>query len=340
MEDPHAAWLALAADLAAATVSIHLQLYMLRDDAAGHRFLDLLAAAARRGVDVQLKLDAVGSWGLSASVLQPARAAGVHIAPVRGLRRWRLWLRRNHRKLIVIDGRLAWVGGRNVTRDDIALAPEDATWLDLSARVEGPFVRQAEQLLLFRPRRVTPSAGAQPGLWAGLVTNRAVYTRYCQAVQAARRSVWLANAYFLPQRTLARALRKAAKAGLDVRVLMPGPQVGDVPLVAWASLFGVHVLLRHGVRVFLRDDRMLHAKMAVVDGRWWTLGSANLDPISQQRNLEANIVAVGGPQAHQLAAWFERHCCDATELTLAAWHRLPWHQRLLGWLFWQLRFLL
>jgi cardiolipin synthase len=339
-EDPHAAWLALAADLAAARKSIHIQLYMLRDDDAGRAFLAHLSAAARRGVVVELKLDAVGSWGLSSAALEPARLAGVRIAPFRQLTDVRMWFRRNHRKLIVVDGRVAWVGGRNITRDDVALSPEDATWVDLSARVEGPFVGQAEQLLRFRPRSPTPVAGADPGLLAGLATNRAIYTGHCRAVQAARSSVWLANAYFLPQRALTRALRKAAAAGLDVRVLMPGPRVGDVPLVAWASLYGVHLPLRRGVRIFLRDDRMLHAKMAVIDGRWWTLGSANLDPISQQRNLEANVVGVGGPPPSQLRAWFEHQCRNAVELTLPAWRALPWRLRALGWLFWKLRFLL
>ena len=175
---------------------------------------------------------------------------------------------------------------------------------------------------------------------AGLVTNRAIYTRYCQAAASARSSIWLANAYFLPQRKLARALLQAAKTGVDVRVLIPGPEVGDVPVVAWASLYGVHTLLRQGVRVFLMKRNMLHAKMALVDGRWWTLGSANLDPISQQRNLEANLVAVGGSQARQLQQWFERQCAEAEELTHTSWTQLPRWLRSVGWLAWRFRFVL
>jgi cardiolipin synthase len=343
--DPFEAWQALRADLDGAKVSITIELYMLRDDPIGQAFALALGSAVERGVEVRLTLDGVGSLGLSRRLEETLRHIGVHLAwynrlgPALPVRRW---TRRNHRKVFVIDREVAWVQGQNVTSDYYALAPGVPCWADAAMRIRGPLVAQVAHELR--------APGPQPPPWQdpagqlatiafnrGGVTRAEAHQRYLQAMRLANRTIRIVQAYFLPEQALVRALGRAVDQGRDVRVVMPDLATGDVVMVSLASMHAIGKLLARGVRVWHLQGRMVHAKLAVVDGAWWTVGSANLDPLSRQRNLEANAVGVGEPLATELTAYFDQLCNESRELTLQDWQRRPWWIRLLGLVAWWLR---
>jgi len=185
-------------------------------------------------------------------------------------------------------------------------------------------------------------ASAAPGCLATVALNGGqgrceVHSRYIRAIRGAKQRVWLAHSYFLPNLGLQRALCQAARRGVDVRVLMPAINQGDIKMVSLAMDHAVGRLLDRGVRVFLMDRRMLHAKFAVVDEDWWTIGSANLDGLSRLHNLETNVVGVGAAEARPLAEYFDRLGAEARELTLESWRHRPWWQKLLGRSAWTVR---
>ncbi len=351
--DPHLAWAALLTDLDAAKQAITIDLYMLRDDEVGQAFEAALSRAVARGVAVRLTLDGVGSLGLSRRLELALLAGGVRL-------RWfnrlgfrlalKRWTQRNHHKVFVIDGRIAWVQGMNVTTEYYALTPPQGHgarhWADAAMRARGPLVAVAAAKLR-APKPASPDltdlatgATATAAFNRGGLHHAEAHRRYLQAALLARESIYLAQAYFLPELALVHALVKAAEAGLTVRVVIPSLPKGDVVAVSLASMHAIGRLLRRGVRVFEMQDRMMHAKFGIVDGVWWTLGSANLDPLSRQRNKEANVAGVGETEAQALTAYFEQLCSESRELTHADWLERPLWLRVLGRLAWAFRALL
>lgn len=355
LADAFQAWQVLVGDLEAAQHAISAEVYLMADDAVGQAFAQALERARQRGVVVRIVLDGLGSFSLSVAMLDRLRAVGVEVKVFAGLRPtqpWHHFARRNHRKVFVIDDHIAHVGGRNLSRDYYALSPTDPTWTDLTVRVEGPLVADISRALragwtsrrqrsgAIRPRPGRPiSAGcvATAALNHGHIRGAEASRRYLQAARAARHSLLLAQSYFVPEIAMRRAIRQAALRGVDVRILVPDLAVMDVAIVSLASMHALGGLLGSGVRVFLAQQRMMHAKFGVVDGHWWTAGSDNLDPLSRQRNLEANIVGLGASEATQLTQYFETLCAGSVELTLATWHARPWWQKLLGAVAWAFR---
>lgn len=348
--DPHLTWTALLADLDAAHHAITIELYLLRDDAVGQAFTVALFRAVARGVVVRLTLDGVGSLGLSGRLEQALLAGGVHL-------RWfnrlgfrlplRRWTRRNHHKVFVIDGHIAWIQGMNLTTEYYALAPQEGRaahcWADAAMRAQGPLVAVASTKLQAPKPRTPAHPGLPTGALATAVFNRGgprfaeAHRRYLQAARLALESISLAQAYFLPELALVHALGAAAAGGLTVRVVVPSLSKGDVVAVSLASMHAIGQLLQQGVRVFEMQDRMLHAKFGIVDGVWWTLGSANLDPLSRQRNREANVAGVGEHEARELTAYFDQLCAESRELTHEDWLKRPLWLRVLGRLAWTFR---
>ena len=349
--DAHEAWLQLCQDLDQARTAIHICVYILADDAVGQRLRDRLIAALARGVLVRLDLDAVGCLGLSQSLLRPLAAAGGEIYWFEPLGPHMLWLkrwwRRNHRKIVLIDSALAWVSGRNFTEQYYALTPTAACWADVSARVTGPAVADIARELAEKRRRPAkvgpPSQAPADGEFLTVAFNRGglrradANRRYLQAVRQAKQIIYLANAYFLPQWALERALTHAARQGVRIYVTVPHPRISDVPLVGLASMHAVSRLLKRGIAVYAMRQTMLHAKICTVDGHWWTLGSANLDPISRQRNLEANLVGLGAAPAAILQQYQEELHKHADLWTHERYLSLPRWRRALAAMAWLLR---
>ena len=350
LTDAHDAWQVLLGDIGRAKVSILIEMYMLVDDAAGQIFVAALGQAVARGVDVRMTIDAVGSLDVAGNLPEQLDDVGVKwrlFNPVTAQTPWKHWLQRNHRKLMVFDEQVAHIGGRNVGEKYYAMTPGEPVWLDLGARVEGPCVAPMAAVLRAHWRKV-PRVKAPPPSVAGptLVTHafnlggsRKAFAnrRMLQAVRSAKQSIHLVQAYFLPNWALQRALVSAARRGVDVRVIVPDLRTSDVPIVALGSEHGVGRLLKRGVRVFALTRGVMHAKFMVIDGKWWTIGSANMDPLSRLRNLEANIVGIGEAEAGDVELYFDQIAAMAEELSWDKWQQRPLLRRMGGAILWRLR---
>ena len=306
--------------IAAAEHEVLLETFILFDDKVGRELQQALLRAAGRGAEVHVLVDGWGSPDLPPSFTQPLLDAGVKLRsfePAQRLFGTRInMLRRMHRKLVVVDGRRAFVGGINYSIDHLA-AHGPLAKQDYAVEIEGPLVGQirafcraslegpqpTRSLWLQRWRAMRDkdagqdengAAAAHGGARAAFVTrdnrgNRTDIERhYRAAVRSARERVLIANAYFFPGYRLLRDLRRAARRGVQVDLILQD-QI-DMPWAQRASKLLYGYLMRAGVRVYEYCERPLHAKVAVVDDRWATVGSSNLDPTSLSLNLEANVV--------------------------------------------------
>lgn len=334
---------------------VHLETYIFADDVAGERVAAALTAAAQRGVAVGLVVDGFGSGAHAQTLAERLAPTGVVVRIYRPARWWwpqRRHLRRLHRKLAVVDERIAFVGGINIIddlhhpgEDDAALGPR----FDFAVAVRGPLVAEvavaARRLwwllsvgpgrarLVLPPRR-TPAAESS-GVPAGLVLRdnfrhrRSIEQAYLVAITLARREVCIACAYFLPGRRFRAALCAAARRGVRVRLLLQGRI--DHAAWYWAQRELYDQLLAAGVAIHLYQPSHLHAKVAVVDGEWATVGSSNIDPYSLLLAREANVVVRDAHFAAALSERLEAAIARESRPVLAAEHALrPWWSRLLA----------
>ena len=326
-----------------------LETYILRDDWTGRRFAAALSERARAGVEVNLLYDAWGS-DVSGWYLEDLAAAGVRTLAYHPLRfHGRLGailarvIKRDHRKVLVVDGRIGFTGGLNIADDYAPARAGGGGWRDTHLQLEGPAV--AELLYSFLrlwvrnggapldERRYT-SAGRRPDPKVRIVGNSlrgrrdAIGRLYKDAINKARRRIRITNAYFVPTVGVFRAIRQAALRGVDVQLIVAGTT--DVPAVRLASRAFYEPYLRAGVRIFEWKGRVLHAKTATVDGHWSTVGSANLDVASLRVNLEVNAVVEDEHLAWELERMFEEDLESCEEITLESWHARPFWEKLLS----------
>lgn len=348
----------------AARDHINIESYIVEDDGPGVQLRELLVAKCREGVRVNLIYDAFGCRGTRSTYFEALQRAGVRLAKFNPLEPWRhlssagarlidRLQRRDHRKLLVVDGRVAFIGGVNISsvysRPPGGQSPADdpmARWRDTHLRVTGPIVASLQRLYLDHWRAVTRAptqpaeyfpavgeAGAQRMLLVASDAGRRrnpLYRALIGAIDGARYSVHLTSAYFVPTRRLARALARAARRGVDVRLALPGVSDAWAALAAGRATYGP--LLRAGVRVYERHNTMLHAKTAVVDGLWATVGSSNMDWRSLIHNAEANLVVLDRAVALELEALFRHDIADSEEVTLERWSARNWTARCGEWL--------
>jgi cardiolipin synthase A/B len=251
--------------------------------------------------------------------------------------------RRDHQKLLVVDDRIAFTGGLNIG-NEYAPKPEGDDWYDLHARIEGPAARAiADQFEQAWRRgggspfeRPTPEARStwdpvlvQPCDNFRMRNRSRMHSAYRRAIRHAKTSISIVNAYFVPDPMLRWAIASAARRGVSVRIMVPSHS--DVGLVMHASrhLFGG--LLRAGARIFEYQGRMMHAKAAVIDGVWSTIGSFNLDRRSMFHNLEAGVVVLDREFGAAMEREFESSLAQCTEISPIQWRRRPWSQRLVQW---------
>ncbi|MBS4095815.1 MAG: cardiolipin synthase ClsB [Sulfuricella sp.] len=349
---------ALETALDAARREIFLESYIFDYDQTGRRITAALMRAAQRGVAVHLLIDGFGSRTLAKGVIRQLRQAGVAVLIFRPeLARFRLRrhrLRRLHRKLAVMDGAVAFVGGINII-DDMDTPHQIPPRYDYAVRVEGPLaaeVREAAQRLWSRiawtqlrlPRRhgaaqpLPPAPAEEEGaVCAALVIRdnlrhrRAIEDAYLAAIAAAQHEVVIANAYFLPGLRFRHALIDAARRGVRVVLLLQGRV--EYLLLHYASRALYGVLLDAGVEIHEYHRSFLHAKVAVVDGHWATVGSSNIDPFSLLLAREANVVVESEEFAAELRTSLERALqTGSRQVSPAQWHRQSWHRRLRVWL--------
>ncbi len=345
---------ALIAAIDAARDEVHLETYIFNVDPATEAVRDALMHAAQRGVRVRLLIDGVGSRDFPAGWRDALQARGVSVLVYRPLvNNWRsnpLTLRRLHRKLAVIDAHIAFIGGMNLI-DDFEPAGLDAPRLDFSVEVRGPLLvsihRSAHHLWRLvaltqmqagedRPRLVEPSWPTDGHVRAAYVVRdnfahrRDIERVYLAALALARDEIVIASAYFLPGHRFRKLLRKAAARGVAVHLLTQGHT--DHPFFQTAARALYRDLLAAGVNIYEYRVSELHAKVAVVDGHWATVGSSNIDPFSLLLAREANIVVDDARFALDLRQRLQRAIGLSVALDPADWQRRPWPWRMLSWL--------
>lgn len=297
---------ALLEAIATARHHLHVEYYIFEPDRTGTRVRDALVAKAREGVRVRLLLDALGSGRLRPAFLAPLLEAGVelawfHPARLRWLWRPRINLR-NHRKIVVVDGRVGFTGGINVT-DDENEAVNPRAFHDLHLRLEGEIVRWLQLAFLEDWHYATGVAPRDDGLWPPVAPGRMVaqalpagpdspwepvHRVKVEAIHQANHRVWLVTPYFVPGEAARMALTSAALRGLDVRVVVPARSDSGVVSAAARSYF--QELTAAGVRVFEYQPRMLHSKALLVDDDTCIVGSANFDHRSFRLNFELSVL--------------------------------------------------
>ena len=327
--------------IARATHYVLLEIYLFESGAVANRFIDAFAQATRRGVIVKVLVDDFGASGLARTDRERLREADVDVVYYNPLRYRKLLANafRDHRKLLIVDGELAFVSGTGLTDEfDDSRHPE-RSWRETAVRVAGPVLADWHRLF---ERVWNPHADAPLALPAPPASEQAdgmlgrVVPASSLAVQDIRRSllrrvrnaeqrVWLATAYFVPSRKLLRALQRAARQDADVRLLLPGPHT-DHPAVRHAGRRFYTRLLRHGVRIFEYQPRFLHTKTLLCD-QWVSLGSSNFDRWNLRWNLEANQEVDDQRFADAVAAMFEADFSESIEIDLGHWRR-RWFGRL------------
>lgn len=305
------------------------EVYAFADDAVGRLFAAELSAAAARGVRVFLIYDAIGSILTDRDFFRSLSAAGVTVSEFHPVILWKPywnWIKRDHRKLVCADGRAALVGGFNITANDAPPELGGRGWKDAGVLVEGPAVKSIEELFWEswrdcrsgqahhappppppRPRpplwkrgffaggeerRAEPSGGpggvlASAVSASGIRNVRSIRRSYKFAIDSAVSSICITNAYFLPDRLIYRRLIRAVRRGVDVRIITPGKT--DHPYVRWASWAMFPHMIRNGIKIYEWQGEILHAKTAVIDGFWSSVGSHNLDHRSLHYNMELNL---------------------------------------------------
>ena len=338
-----------------ASQEIYLEAYIYQNDVAGQRIANALVRAALRGVKVHVLIDGYGSKDLPRSMLDRMRADGVQILIYRPqISPWtfrRERLRRMHRKLVVVDREIAFVGGINIIADRKTTGGMPPR-LDFAVSVQGPLVdviRLSAQRLWSMVawstfRKGTVRAGAPPvSTFTGGAMNAAFLMRdnfhhrrdieaaYLGAIKQAKSEIILANAYFLPGADFRHALIKAAGRGVRVVLLLQGKS--DHPLQHYASQALYGIFLAAGIEIYEYHKSFLHAKVAVIDGYWATVGSSNIDPFSLLLSREANVVvndeAFAATLAHSLEKSMET---DGRRILADNWNKQPAGFRFLGWL--------
>jgi cardiolipin synthase len=308
--------------------TVALEVYIFRSDEVGERMSGALLRAAARNVDVRLLIDWIGSRGTSKKLLNRLRDAGIDVAIFSppGFRRWFGLVPRDHRKLLVVDGRVGITGGFGIGREWTTGVNkvQRSRWRDTAVRIEGSAAtdmqnafdhmwnrttgkeRRGSHRFLRRPARgahLDPSTD-QPAL-VGIVEGEPLRLRVSRALQiqaiSARRSIWIATAYFTPSPSEVEALNGAARDGVDVRILVPSRN--DHPWVSFMARRYYRRLLTNGVRIWEWQGEMMHAKTSVIDGRWVRVGSTDFNPLGVAINFELDAViedATLGTQAEEM----------------------------------------
>lgn len=342
--------------LRAAKRSICLETYILASDDTGERFKEVLVERAEAGVAVRVIYDAVGSFALSGGFVAELRDAGVQVVDFNPIAPWRRKFRlshRDHRKIIVVDDEVAFTGGLNIGDDYAAVADGGDGWHDMHCRVTGAIVIDLARMFrrtwlrsggkYYKPLPPASSfiAQATGSSFVRLLDNtrrrqRATVRRaFLHVIRTAREAVWIENAYFLPDRGLRRSLARAVRRGVDVQVIIPGRS--DVRIIEWASLYVLRGLVKQGVKIRRWRGVMMHAKTAVVDALWSTIGSYNFDAMSRFNNLEVTVEILDPDVGTTLVKSFRRDLENTDPYTDEAWKKLPWYIKALAWFCFRLR---
>ena len=357
LQDGPATYQAMVAAIAAAEDHINMETYILDDDEVGERFAQALLAKQAQGVQVNLIRDSVGTVGTPAAFFERLAASGIRVLefnPINPLAARKTWSlnQRDHRKLLIVDGQTAFLGGINISsvysggsfkpgsRARPTAGPDGKqelgpAWRDTDLQLRGPVVAELQKLFLATWEQQKGSALASKNYFppqhnAGRHVVRAIgsspdepysqiYATLLSAIGSAESSVRITNAYFVPDPQLLEALEAAAGRGIDVSLILPSQT--DSWLVFHAGRRFYARLLRAGVKIYERRGVILHSKTALIDGVWATVGSTNLDWRSFLHNYELNAVVLGAEFGRQVQAMFDKDLAASDAITLEAWQR-------------------
>jgi cardiolipin synthase len=354
LRDGAQAFPAMLEAIAGAQREALLEMYWIGDDAVGEQFRDALAERARAGVRVCVIYDAVGSMGITPAWWRPLFAAGGRaveyhsISPLDPRFRLERVELRDHRKMLVVDGEMGFTGGINLAVPWLGAPDGGEGWRDDVIQVRGDAVQELRSLFYRTWRKLTresPPLDVRPlsrrrsrPVWvlaSQWRTRRSIHREYCVRIASARERVDIANSYFVPDRRVRAALFAAVRRGVWVRVLVPDKS--DVPVVQFAVEALFDTLLRHGVDIYTLPGAMLHAKTAIIDDTFTTIGSYNLDERSWRKNLEVNLAVEDAAFARHVRSWFERDLENATRVDLASWRERSLTRRGFEWVAFAMR---
>jgi cardiolipin synthase len=346
--DGQATYAAMFEAMQQARDHINLESFIIEDDETGRRFSELLLHKHAEGVQVNLLYDSLGSSATGAPFFERLRTAGIQVVefnrinPLKARGKWGV-IERDHRKILIVDGKIAFAGGVNISQayssgrsgsGSVEKGPVVAM-RDTDVRVEGPAVAELQKLFLetwhaqkgpaLSQRAYFPDLGeagkdlvqvlgSTPGR-----TNRITFVMYVAAITFAEHSVHLTTAYFIPDDQILKAFTDAARRGVDVKLILPSTT--DSQLALNAQRYNYSELLKAGVKVYEFRAAMLHAKTAVIDGVWATVGSSNMDYLSFLSNDEVNVIIVDGEFAARMETIFARDLEASDEIQWTQWRR-------------------
>lgn len=336
---------------------IHLESYIIEADEVGSKFADLLLAKQAEGVQVNLIYDSLGSMSTPATFFQRLRDGGIQVVefnplnPLEARGKWGL-THRDHRKILIVDGSVAIMGGINISevyssspfqRKRNEKAP--IHWRDTDIQIEGPAVAELQKLFFDTWRQQEGPELAQRNYFPELKeegnalvrvlgstpgeTNRIPFIMYVSAITFAAHSIHMTNSYFIPDDQIVKALTEAAERGVDVKIILPG--ITDSKLALHAQRYHYSVLLKAGVKLYERNTSLLHAKTAVIDQVWSTIGSTNLDFFSLLNNDEVNAVILNREFAVEMEKMFVEDLEKSSQVHWEEWKNRPLLPRIRDW---------
>jgi cardiolipin synthase len=345
--DSESAWDAMLESCEKATQSIDLEQFVFRYDKIGHRFIDVLRRKAREGIKVRIIFDAAGAYYFYTSPeVDEMRKDGIKVVFFNPIlftypKRIAIWYFRNHRKLLIIDKKIAFTGG-------ICIGEEMKSWRETHVRIEGPVLADMcfafDNMWMFtkelkiedrEPAPHTNNSSFRYITNSPLINRRMLYREVWSMIEQSKDYILLTTPYFLPDNRILRALKNARKRGVEICILIP--EHSNHPLVDYGSHSYYDQLLRDRIRIYRYKGGMIHSKTVIFDGTTATVGSLNFDNISLRFNFEANIISTDAAFIEALTLHFRHDLELAERLTLDAWCRRPLLQKFMMWLVWPIR---
>ena len=334
---------------------IHLEYFNFRNDSIAHALFDLLAEKAAEGVEVRAMFDAFGNSSnnrpLKKHHLKEISARGIEIVKFDPIRfPWvNHAIHRDHRKIVVIDGRVGYTGGMNIADYYIHGLPKLGQWHDIHMRIEGEAVRYLQGIFLTMWNRETGQHIGGPAYFCktpalpdslqtpiGIVdrapreTPRSISHIYAHSIRSAERHIQIVNPYFVPTRSIRKAIKNALREGTEVEIMIPA--VSDIPFTPEASFHIAHKLMKRGAKVYLFRGGFHHSKIMMVDSTFCTVGTANLNSRSLRYDYETNAFLFDSLTTHQLMEMFERDRQNSIPLTPEYWRQRSTWKKFVGWL--------
>lgn len=348
---------AMMAAIANAKDHINFETYIFDEDELGLKFADLLMEKQRAGVQVNIIYDSIGTLGVSKEFFQRLRDAGINLTefnPVNPLKRFGSWRinNRDHRKILIVDGKVGFAGGVNIAEDyshsslfrSRSRSSAELGWRDTHMQIEGPAVANLQWLFMDtwarQNKNPLPDLDYFPALPAvgdkvlRIVASRPgsdfeIYKAFTLALQEAKTSIHMTNAYFAPDQNILDTLLSAARRGVDVRIIFPSQS--DAGIVYYAGRSFYTALLQAGVRIYELKGSVLHAKTTVVDSAWSTVGSSNFDIRSFLHNSEINVIVLDAAFGASMESAFQEDIRNSHEVRLDEWEQRPAAERVKEW---------